>query len=102
MVPAQQHLGADDAVVAGIHLWLEVQRQLAAGQGQAQVVFHAQALAGSLLHGGMEQLGGVAPGVLGPVQGDIGTLEQVGRCGAVVGDQRHADAGRYLQALAIQ
>ncbi|MCY1444779.1 hypothetical protein D9M71_612650 [compost metagenome] len=101
-MPAQQYFSTDDAVVAGIHLRLEVQRQFATGQGQAQVVFHAQALAGGLLHGGVEQLCGVATGVLGPVQGDIGTFKQVGRCGAVVGDQRHADAGRYLQALAIQ
>ncbi|MNI67297.1 hypothetical protein D3C73_1229220 [compost metagenome] len=60
-MPAQQYLGPDNAVVAGIHLGLKVQGQLAPCQGQAQVAFHAQALAGGLLHGGMEQLGGVAP-----------------------------------------
>ncbi|MNN28375.1 hypothetical protein D3C81_1419410 [compost metagenome] len=61
VVPAQQHFGTDDAVVAGVDLGLEVQGEFAAGQGQAQVVFHAQTLAGGLLHGGVEHLRGVAP-----------------------------------------
>jgi hypothetical protein len=32
----------------------------------------------------------------------MSALEQVGRGGAMVGNQRHADARRHLQALAIE
>ncbi|MNZ51749.1 hypothetical protein D3C78_695720 [compost metagenome] len=102
VVPAQQHFGADYAIVTGVDLGLEVQGQFATGQGQAQVAFHAQAFAGGFLHGGVEQLGGVASGVFGPIQGNVGAFEQVGRGRAMIGNQGHADAWRNLQALTIE
>ncbi|MNV92813.1 hypothetical protein D3C71_1874370 [compost metagenome] len=41
MEPAQEYLGADDLAATGIRLGLEMQLELAARQGQAQVVFQA-------------------------------------------------------------
>ena len=54
------------------------------------------------MHAAVEHRGDIASGVLGAVQRDIGTFEQIGRCAAMVWHQRHADAGRYLQALTVQ
>ncbi|MNJ79919.1 hypothetical protein D3C77_781100 [compost metagenome] len=50
----------------------------------------------------MEQLSGVAPGVFGAIQGNVGAFEQIGRSRAVIGNQRHADTGGHLEALTIQ
>ncbi|MOA60284.1 hypothetical protein D3C78_1851210 [compost metagenome] len=60
-MPAHQGFGADDAVVPGIDLRLEMHAELATGQGQAQVGLHAQPFAGGFLHGGVKHLRGVAP-----------------------------------------
>jgi hypothetical protein len=100
--PAHQGLGTDDAVIPGVDLGLVVHAKLAPGQRQAQIGLHAQALAGGLLHGVVIHLRDVAPRILGAVQGNVGAFEQVRRRGAMVGNQRHADARRHLQALAIE
>ncbi len=102
MQPSQQDFGADDPLGAGIHLGLEIELQLVAGQGHAQIIFHAQALYCRLLHRTMEQLGCISPGIFGAVQGDVGALQQVGRRRAVIGKQRDADTGCHLQTVAVQ
>ncbi|MNI55246.1 hypothetical protein D3C73_1101820 [compost metagenome] len=61
VIPAHQRFGTDDAIVSRVDLGLEMHIEFAPGKGQAQVGFHAQAFAGSLLHGVVIHLCGIAP-----------------------------------------
>ena len=97
--PAQQGLGADDAAV--VDLGLVVQLELALGQAHAHVQLQRSAGADHGLHLGVIKAQGVAPRVLGLVQGKVGALEEfIHRlaCAAVNGD---AHAQRAVVRVAV-
>ncbi len=100
--PAQQGLeAADGAIAAEVDLRLVVQVELVAREGVAQGVFQLQVAAGIGIHGGGVEAEGVAPGALGFVHGDVGVLQQRLDAVAVAREERDAEAGRTVDAVAL-
>jgi hypothetical protein len=101
MPPAHQRLVAGQFAALQAELRLIVQIELVLADGVAQVVLEAAALLESGVHGRLEEAEGVAAVFLGPVEREIGALQQdIGRL-TIEGPKRDADArrGRYLVAV---
>ena len=99
--PAQQHLGTRHAVVSQHQLRLEHQLQLLARDGLAQLALQLQALVDGNLHLRGEEMQGIAPGMLGPVHGGIGLLENVRGLLQAQRVQGDADTGADRQLMAV-
>ncbi len=94
VLPAHQRLGADAATPV-VHLGLQVQAQLAAADGLAQLPLDAEALLGEFAHAGFEEGRLVSAGFLGAMQRGIGPAQHFARrIVAAVGAERDADARR--------
>ncbi len=101
MLPAHQRLGADDRPGAGVDLGLEVQPQLALGDGAAQLRLHQHPTRGACVHLLVEEAQLRAAGSLGGVQRLFGAARQTGQIGRVVRKDRDADACRQHQRLRL-
>ncbi len=102
MVPADQRFGTGHLLRGHADLGLVVQEQLLAANGPAQVGQQPELLFGAVIHPVGEQHEGVAPGFLGLVHRRVGKGHQLALAGGVVGADRHADAGGYLQFVVRQ
>ena len=74
MPPADQRLGALDATGRDIHLRLVMQLELALRQCRAQAAFQLEPLAREGVHGGREELEGVAAFFLCVIHRRVGVL----------------------------
>ena len=93
-LPAQQRLEAGQAFVLQIDDRLEIDAQLAAVDGAAQIGLQPEELHGALVHGDVEDLVARLAAGLGAVHGDVGVAQHVLRpvvAGRAEGD---ADADR--------
>ena len=94
MVPAHQGLDADQAPARELQLRLVVQHELAPLQRLAQLALEPAACLRFLVHRRLEEAELVAAVRLGPVEGELGMLEQRVRIRPVLREQGDADAGR--------
>ncbi len=101
MVPAQQRLEPADAARIQLHERLEINLQFAPAERLAQVDLQRPACAHAVFHGGVEELVGAAAFGLDEIQRDIGAAQQVVQILAAIGWQRHANAGRNAQMVAV-
>ena len=101
MVPAQQRLGADDAVGGNVHLRLVVQRQMPLRHGLAQMRLQRQPLARGMGHFFMVEAPGTAPARLGAVHCCVRALQQPLGAGGVARKHAnaHTGAGDHLKAI---
>ena len=93
MVPAQQRLEAADLVAREVDERLVVELELAVGQRLAQIDLQLAARLHVGVHVRLEEAVDAAPLGLGPVEGEIGVLEQLVGIGAVARRDGDADAG---------
>ena len=91
VVPAQQRFGADNHVVGDPHHRLVMQSECVVLDGRTQRGLQRVLLEPVRGQVGIEELIGVAPELLRPVHRDIGMLEQLFGCVAIVGVDRDAD-----------
>ena len=98
--PAHQGLGPDQGLVAQPHLGLEIGAQVASGDGAAQIRFQYQSLDKRGVHCLIVEHAGVAPVLLGSVQGGVGVSHQFGEVDAVVRVERDTDGNGDLQRVA--
>ena len=90
--PADEGLGADDGPGANVDLRLEVELELLALQGAAELVLERQLLQRRGVHRLAVELVVAAAGVLGVVHRGVGVLEERFEVGPVLGEQADADA----------
>ena len=102
VAPAQQGFGLAHRTAGQVQDGLEVQRQLAFGEGAAQVLAELQALQGVLLHGRGEVTEAVPAGVFGVIHGLVGVLQDVGGGVGVLGEKGDADARRDVGQVVAQ
>src|SRR5258705_9843746 len=93
MTPANQCFDAASVELARIDDRLVVQLELIACDRPAHVVLELAALARRRLHGGLEQAVAVASERFGPVEGEIGILEELIRIVSVLRRECDADTG---------
>src|SRR4029450_2010356 len=93
MAPADQRFDAASVELAGIDDRLVMQLELIARDRSAHVILELAALARCRLHGGLEQAVAIASERLGPVEGEIGILEQRIRIASILRRERDADTG---------
>ncbi|MCY1285441.1 hypothetical protein D9M70_343770 [compost metagenome] len=99
VVPAHQRFGPYHAAVGQGQLRLELQAQLVAVDGLAQLALQLQALVDGRLHFRGEEVQRIAPGLLGPVHRRIGLLEHIRRALLGEGVQGDADTGADHQLV---
>lgn len=114
VLPAQEGLGADDAVAGGGgtglgvrfvddgDLWLVVEDELLALKGPPQVIFEGEALKGRDVHGGGMEVEGVFAPFFGLVHGVVSVLEEALWGGAIERKEADADAGGQKDLMALQ
>ena len=97
VLPPDQGLGTDECTRAHVDLGLVIQHELLQVEGIADL-FEALAMAlGCRIMGQVEQMPAVAPRLLGKVHGLVGMAHQQVGIDAILGVDRHADAGRHPQ-----
>ena len=101
MMPADQRLEADD-LAGDQRLRLVVQRQFLAQDRRLQVLLQATPLAQPLVHVGFEHPEYAAAVGLGAIERGVGIAEQRRRVGAVVREERHADAEPDAKGVALE
>ncbi|MNE33915.1 hypothetical protein D3C80_1276110 [compost metagenome] len=101
VLPAQQCLDTDHAVVAVADLWLVHQVQLVARQGFAQVLFQLATAAHLAVDAGDVELVAVARTGLGQGHGLFGFLQQLLGAVAVFREQGDADGGAQADLLVM-
>jgi hypothetical protein len=101
VVPAGQGFCAFDVALV-VHDGLVVHVEVAAREALAQVGFQAGAFVQGLLHAGVEEAVGVAPGGFGFVHGQVCALEQFVHALAFGAKEGQADAGGAVVLLAGQ
>jgi hypothetical protein len=94
MIPAHQRLEAGDLGILEPHDRLVDEGEFLALDGAAQVRFDLQAVGAEGAEGGAERLDAVAAGLLGPVHGKLGIVEQARRILLLVDPGDEADGGR--------
>ena len=99
-LPAQQRLDAEQAAVVDRELRLVEQRELAALQRAVQAAVGDRRHA--LGHAPLEEHGRAAAQLLGAVHREVGVVQQLVGRGAVVREQRDADAGAHLVVAAAR
>ena len=87
--------------VVEIDLRLVVHVELAALPGLAQVEFQRPAGLGAGIHVDLEEAIGAATLALGPIEGEVGALEQAVGLGPVAGRERDADRGADVDLVAV-
>ena len=102
VLPAQQRLDPGDAAGGEVDLRLVEEPELAALDPLAQVVLERQPLERARVHGRRAELETVAPQLLGAVHGDVGAGQQRLGVAAVGRVEADADAGRDVEAMAVQ
>jgi hypothetical protein len=102
MVPARERLDAYRLLGPQIDLELIVDLELAAGEGGAQVVLERAAVLQAAVHLRLEEAEGVAPLVLGAIERNVGVLEKASGLLSIARGERHADAGRGDDLVAIE
>src|SRR3954471_7545244 len=93
MAPADQRFDAASIERVGIDDRLVMQLELITRDRPAHVILELAALARRRLHSGLEQTVAVASERFGPVEGEIGILEQRIRIGSILRRERDADTG---------
>ena len=102
MVPAYQGLDADQAPARELQLRLVVQHELTPLQPEAQLALEPAACLRRLVHRRLEEAELVATVRLGPVESELGMLEQRVRIRPVLWEQGDADAGGGMDLLALE
>ena len=87
---------------AELDLGLIVELELVAGEREAQVALERLARLQPGIHAGLEEAEGIAAFLLGPIERDVGVLQQTSGDRAVERDQRDADAGGDQHLVAVQ
>ena len=100
VLPADQGLDADDAVIAQAALGLVVQQQLPTFQRTAQCALQLQGACCLCLHVGGIEVVGVAPFLLGTVHGHVGMLREGLQVFAVLGIHGNAQRRRHHELMA--
>ena len=100
MLPAGEHLEADDLAGFQVDLRLEIGNELLVLEAVAQALLDFAERNQSALHAGVEPQGPGDPAVAGMVEGDVGAAQQIGD--GDLGRRRRGDAevGADLQHLA--
>ena len=104
MLPTQQRLNTNDAPASQRDLGLVVQLELIEFKRTAQEIFQLQRPIRTILHFPGEKAEGMAPGMLGPVHGRVGTHGQsfVGRSvGGIHGDSQRRGDGQLVLLDAV-
>ena len=101
MLPAQQGFAVGDGAAVERELGLIDQVELAPLQRAAQFVFEEQPASRAGIHFVVEEAKAPLAFELGSVQRDVGVLEQLLATLAVLGGQRHPDAGADAQPHAV-
>src|SRR5580704_2742963 len=79
LVPAQETLPPDNPMVFDIEDWLVEQLKFTPGDSISQIRFQSAPACNSGKHSGLEKSVDASPICLGPVQGHVGSLHQLGR-----------------------
>src|SRR5690606_30974100 len=96
MVPADQRLEADEALVGGIDQRLIVEPELLEDQGLAKILFEPEPVLRLILHVGAEIAAFAAPLRLGLIEGEVGLLDEV--VDALAVDRAEGAADRHADA----
>src|SRR5918996_5545440 len=102
MMPARERLDPDRLLAPGVELELVVDLELAAQERGAEVALERLAGLQAAVHLRLEETEGVAALLLGPVERDVGVLEQTPGLLGIVRGERDADARGDDDLVAVE
>ncbi|CRM32984.1 hypothetical protein [Pseudomonas sp. 24 E 1] len=102
MAPAQQGLGARQALAVAAELRLVIEHEFVLFQGVAQIAFQLQALQGAGVHVRLVELEIVLAALLGVIHRGVGVFHQLAQLVTVLRAEGDADTGGHKEFSALQ